>query len=387
MASVKIVTKALRRSWRIESCRLLARTHSSSTLRLPVVDLRSDTVTAPSRPMLECALTAPTGDDVFSEDPTVLELEAYMADLFGKEKALFVPTGTMGNLVALLSHCQARASEVIIGRYSHICLWEGGGVANLGGIHTRQICESDDATFSVDDIRECWRTDNDDHFPKTEVLCLENTHNLMGGTALSASYIDAMGDLARNELGIRLHIDGARIFNAAVSQNIPVGDLCRGADSVSVCLSKGLGAPLGTVVVGETEFIRLAKRARKRCGGGMRQAGVVASMGMYAVQNNIERLKDDHYRAKRLAAELKQNGFELPRDGIVDTNIVFFRMPEGSSLTSNEFCSRLEAECGVKVSGGYRRGGSELFRAAFHMDVSDEDTDRAIEAIVDLARH
>jgi len=264
-------------------------------------------------------------------------------------------------------------------------LWEGGGVANLGGIHTRQIRENDlDATFSVDDIRESWRTDNDDHFPKTEVLCLENTHNLMGGTTLPASYISAMGDLARNELGIRLHIDGARIFNAAVSQNIPVGDLCRGADSVSVCLSKGLGAPLGTVLVGETEFIRLAKRARKRCGGGMRQAGVVAAMGMYAVQNNVERLKDDHGRAKRLAAELKRNGFELPRDGVVDTNLVFFGLPQKCSMTKDEFCSRLQSEFGIKVGAGYRRGGEELFRAAFHMDVSDEDTNRAIEAIVGL---
>ena len=354
-----------------------------STSTLPVVDLRSDTLTAPSRPMLECALTAKTGDDVFSEDPTVLELEDYMANLFGKEKALYVPTGTQGNLVALLSHCQARASEIIIGTYSHLCLWEGGGVSNLGGIHTRQIRERDDATFSVDDIRECWRTDNDDHFPKTEVLCLENTHNLMGGTALPASYISAMGDLA-DELGIRLHVDGARIFNAAVAQNIPVSDLCRGADSVSVCLSKGLGAPLGTILVGETEFIRLAKRARKRCGGGMRQAGVVAAMGLYAVQNNVERLKEDHDRAQRLASELKHNGFQQPRDGTVDTNLVFFGLPDGSSMKNEEFCSRLESEYCVKIGGGYRRGGGELFRAAFHMNISDEDTDRAIESIVSL---
>lgn len=390
MSSVKLATKIFKR--RLPNGRLLSRCrlHSrglSSASTLPVVDLRSDTLTAPSRPMLECALTAPTGDDVFSEDPTVLELEAYMADLFGKEKALYVPTGTMGNLVSLLSHCQARASEVIIGTYSHLCLWEGGNVANLGGIHTRQIRENDlDATLSVNDIRECWRTDNDDHFPKTEVLCLENTHNLMGGTALPASYITAMGDLARNELGIRLHIDGARIFNAAVSQNIPVGELCQGADSVSICLSKGLGAPLGTVVVGETEFIRLAKRARKRCGGGMRQAGVVAAMGLYAAQNNVDRLKDDHNRAQRLAAELKRNGFEQPRDGLVDTNLVFFGLPEGSPLTNEEFASRLESEYRVKVGGGYRRGGGELFRAAFHMNISDKDTERAIDAIVSLSK-
>lgn len=389
MLSIKLAANSLVRQGRIKRCNFLtlsARCFSSSSI-LPIVDLRSDTVTAPSRPMLECALTAPTGDDVFSEDPTVLQLEGTMANLFEKEKALFVPTGTMGNLVAILSHCNNRASEIIIGAYSHLCLWEGGGAANLGGIHTRQIKENGmDATLCADEIRECWRTDNDDHFPKTTLLCLENTHNLMGGTALPASYIRKMGILARDELGIRLHIDGARIFNAAVSQNISVGDLCRGADSVSVCLSKGLGAPVGSVLVGETEFIRLAKRARKRCGGGMRQAGVVAAMGLYAVENNVERLKDDHDRAKRLAAELKRNGFLQPRDGIVDTNLVFFSLPEDSALTNEEFVSRLFSESGVKVSGGYRCGGGEMFRAAFHMNISDEETDRAIEAIVTIGK-
>lgn len=362
------------------------RSASSCLRNFSTIDLRSDTVTAPSREMLETALTAPTGDDVFGEDPTVLELEEYMAKLFGKEKALFVPTGTMGNLVALLSHCNERASEVILGYYSHLCLWEGGGSANLGGIHTRQIKENTDGTFSVDQVRECWRTDNDDHFPKTQLLCLENTHNLLGGTVLPESYISKMGDLARNELGIKLHIDGARIFNAAVSQNIPVGDLCRGADSVSVCLSKGLGAPLGTVLVGETEFIRLAKRARKRVGGGMRQAGVVAAMGLYAVQNNVERLADDHNRAQRLAAELKNNGFYQPRDGVVDTNLVFFALPDESSLSNEEFSHRLQSEFGVKVSGGYKCGGKEMFRAAFHLNISDEDADMAIDAIVNVGK-
>lgn len=355
-----------------------------STCRLSAVDLRSDTVTKPTRAMLECALTAPTGDDVMSEDPTVLELESYMADLFGKERGLFVPTGTMSNLCALLSHCHGRASEVIIGASSHLCLWEGGNAANIGGIHTRQIREDEmDATMAMDDIRDCVRSDNDDHFAKTQLLCLENTHNMMGGVALSASYISSIGKLAR-ELGIQLHIDGARIFNAAVSQNVSVADLCRGAHSVSVCLSKGLGAPLGSVLVGETEFIRLAKRARKRCGGGMRQAGVVASMGMYAVQNNVTRLEQDHVRAKRLAAELKSNGFRQPRDGVVDTNIVYFGLPQGSLVTTREFCSRLDAEFGVKISGGYSRGG-ELFRAVAHMDISDECIDRAAEAIVKLS--
>jgi threonine aldolase len=334
--------------------------------------------------MLESALVAPTGDDVMAEDPTVLELESYVADLFGKEKGLFVPTGTMSNLVALLSHCREQASEVIIGASSHICLWEGGNAANIGGIHTRQIREHEmDATMPVDEIRDCFRSHNDDHWPTTQLLCLENTHNMMGGVALSASHVSSMGDLA-HELGIQLHVDGARIFNAAISQNVSVSDLCKGADSVSVCLSKGLGAPLGSVLVGTKEFIRLAKRARKRCGGGMRQAGVVACMGLYAVQNNVTRLQDDHVRAKRLAAELKRNGFRQPRDGLVDTNIVYFGLPEGSLVTKEEFSSRLNAEFGVKLTGGYSRGG-ELFRAVTHMDISDEGIDRAAEAIVTLS--
>ena len=348
-----------------------------------VVDLRSDTLTAPSQAMKHCGLKSPTGDDVFGEDPTVLELEDYTANSFGKERGLYVPTGTMANLTAILAHCHGRASEIIIGANSHICLWEGGNIANLGGVHSRQLFENEeDATFIMDDIRDLRKLDIDDHWPKTELLCLENSQNMMGGVALPPSYIDDMGALTK-ELGIALHIDGARIFNAIVAHNVTPAAMCRHADSVAICLSKGLGAPLGSVLVGSTETIRLAKRARKRLGGGMRQAGIVAGMGLFAIQNNVQRLKDDHDRAKRLGAELCRHGFYMLRHGKVDTNIVYFGLPAGSNVPRNEFCRRLVDGYAVKVTGGYGPGG-KLFRACTHLDVNDEDVDRATEAIVKL---
>jgi len=356
---------------------------SSSNARTgtSTVDLRSDTLTAPSPEMLQSVLTAPTGDDVFGEDPTVLELEEYAANLFGKEKGLYVPSGTMANLVAIMGHCHNRASEMIIGANSHICLWEGGNVSNLGGIHTRQIYEHEmDATLDQQAIRDLFRLDIDDHWPKTELLCLENTHNMMGGVALPPSYIDEMGSLCR-ELGMALHIDGARIMNAVVAQNVTPAEMCRNADSVAICLSKGLGAPLGSVVVGSTEVIRLAKRARKRCGGGMRQAGVVAAMGLHAIKHNVDRLADDHNRAQRLGAELYRNGFEMMRNGKIDTNIVYFGLPAESQVSSEDFCRELVDDYGIKVTGGYSSGG-KLFRACTHLGVNDEDVDRATEAIV-----
>jgi len=295
---------------------------------------------------------------------------------------LFVPTGTMSNLIAILAHCHGRASEMIIGSQSHICLWEGGNAANLGGVSSKQIQENYDGTLDLDSMRDCYRSDNDDHFAKTELICLENTHNVMGGRALEKTYIDEVSTFAK-DLGVKVHIDGARIFNASVSLNTPVAELCSGADSVSICLSKGLGAPLGSVLVGEKEFIRLAKRARKRCGGGMRQVGVVASMGKFAIQNNVSRLSIDHSRAEKIATALHEAGFKQPQQGKVDTNIVYFGLPDHSNVTRNELCDRLRKEYGILLSGGYNKGG-ELFRICTHMDINDEDVDRAVEDIISL---
>lgn len=275
--------------------------------------------------------------------------------------------------------------QMIVGASSHICLWEGGNAAGLAGVSVRQVQEDEvDATMPADLVRDCFVRDDDDHTPKTELVCLENTHNMLGGVVLPPSYMDAMSRLVHEE-GIRLHMDGARIFNAiaATDNNTSPSDMCRGIDSVSICLSKGLGAPLGSVLVGETETIRLAKRARKRCGGGMRQAGIVAAMGLYAVQNNAARLVEDGVRAQRLGKTLVENGFVLPREGRVDTNIVFFELPSTCTIPKEEFTQRLQQEHGVLITGGYSRGG-KLFRVCTHMDVNDEDVDRATEAIVQL---
>lgn len=373
--------------------RLASTTTTTTTGRRPI-DLRSDTVTSPSRPMLEAALTAPTGDDVLGEDPTIQALQDYAAHLFfpnqhakGAAAALFVPTGTMSNLAAVLAHCHGRASEIVIGAASHINLWEGGGPAGLGGVHTRQIPE-DRLTGELDaeDVRDARRVDDDDHVARTELLCLENTHNMLGGIALSVDYMDRMGALATDELKIGLHVDGARIFNAAAGLDTSVATLCAAADTVSVCLSKGLGAPAGSLLVvkDNAELWRLAKRARKRLGGGMRQSGVLASMGLYALQHNVALLADDHHRAVRLGQALAAAGFDLLRNGKVDTNIVYFRLPPWSTVSIAEFGRQLREDWGVLVAGGYARGGA-LFRVVTHLDLTDEDVEYATRAMVEVA--
>lgn len=372
--------KAVWRNYRLVNH--VGRSFSSSNKR--IVDLRSDTVTQPSSAMLHAATQAQTGDDVMGEDPTVTALEHYAADLFGKEGALYLPTGTMANMCAILAHCHYnKSAEMIVGTKSHINLYEGGGYANLAGVSCKQIPEDENAMFSMDDLQDAYFNDNDDHYAKSTLICLENTHNMLGGIALPASYISSIGKMAL-ERDMKVHIDGARIMNAVVAQNnICPSALCEGADSVSICLSKGLGAPMGSILVGETEFIRLARRARKRLGGGMRQVGVIASMGLHALKNNVERMADDHYRAQKIASELKRAGFFLPREGKMDTNIVFFGLPEYSKLTKEELPAKLFDNYGVKIAGGYSSGG-RLFRLVLHMDVDDEGVDAAIDGIISL---
>jgi threonine aldolase len=329
-------------------------------------------------------MNATVGDDVMGEDPTVRRLEGYTADLFGKHRGLYVPTGTMANLLAIMSHCyDSNASEVIIGNQSHINLWEGGNVASVGGIYARQIPESVDGELSSVDMVDSIRHGYDDHWPVSKLVCIENSHNMCGGIALSKQYVDKIATIAHaHSLG--LHVDGARIFNASVALSTNVKDLSENVDSVSVCLSKGLGAPLGSVLVGSEEFISLAKRARKRVGGGMRQGGYVAGMGLYALQNNVERLADDHRRAQKLGNALYENGFYVMRHGKIDTNIVYFGLPESCTLSREEFTKQLLEDYGVKVTGGYSSGG-KLFRAVTHLQIDDEMIDRAIDAILKVA--
>jgi threonine aldolase len=245
------------------------------------------------------------------------------------------------------------------------------------------------------EMRDAIRDDTDVHCAETRLVCLETTHNMLGGVAVATDYVQAVAALCHNEQhnGVAVHVDGARLWNAAHALNATtttttttlahVAPLVKSVDSVAVCLSKGLGAPLGSVLVGNVDFIHLARRARKRSGGGMRQAGVVAAMGWYAVQHNFERLVDDHDRAQRLARRLADHGFVLIRRGQVDTNMCFFGLPTNAKVSKKDFMARLAAEYGVKITGGYSRGG-ELFRAVTHLDITDSDIEHAAESMIQL---
>ncbi len=339
------------------------------------IDLRSDTVTHPTPAMREAMYRAEVGDDVFGEDPTVRRLEEMAAERMGKEAALFVASGTMGNLVALLTHC-GRGDEVILGDRSHTFFYEQGGMAALGGITPRPIPNQPDGTLRLEDIRAAIRSENV-HYPRTRLICLENTHNLCDGAPLTAEYTAAVAALARQH-GLRVHLDGARIFNAAAALGCDVRDLVREVDSVMFCLSKGLCAPVGSVLCGSADFIYEARRARKVVGGGMRQAGILAAAGIVALEQMTDRLAEDHARARRLAEGLAQ----IPgvRVGPVYTNIFYFWLDDGVALAPQEFLRRLR-EQGVLVLG--REDGR--FRAVTHYWITDEDIEatlRAVEAVL-----
>lgn len=262
------------------------------------IDLRSDTVTKPTEEMRHAMAQAEVGDDVYGEDPTVNRLQAMAAERFGKEAALFIPSGTMGNLAAILSHC-GRGDEVILGNRSHTYLYEAGGVSALGGVHTYIVPNLSDGTISLEELRAAIRQD-DAHFPPTRLICLENTHNRCGGSVLDKAYIDSVAELAQQH-GLQLHMDGARIFNAAVALDTPVSSLLQNVDSLTFCLSKGLCAPVGSILVGDKAFITKAHRARKQLGGAMRQVGILAAAGIVALEKMVDRLAEDHRRAQDLA--------------------------------------------------------------------------------------
>lgn len=284
-----------------------------------MIDLRSDTVTKPTPAMREAMLRAEVGDDVYREDPTVNQLEELAASMLGKEAALFVSSGTMGNLISVLSHC-GRGDEVILGDNAHLFYYEQGGMAALGGVHPRTLPNQPDGTIDLAAIEHAIRGD-DEHYPISRLVALENTHNRCGGRVLSVGYMDAVGALARAR-GLRLHVDGARLWNAAVALGVAPARLVAAADSVSCCLSKGLAAPVGSVVAGGAEFIRRARRNRKLVGGGMRQAGVIAAAGIVALTEMADRLADDHANARTLAHGLvRMEGMSVDPVA-VETNIV-----------------------------------------------------------------
>jgi threonine aldolase len=338
---------------------------------MKVIDLRSDTVTRPTPEMREAMYHAEVGDDVLGDDPTVNRLEAMAAERLGKEAALFVASGTMGNLVALLTHC-GRGDEAVVGDRSHVFLNEQGGMAALGGITPRPIPNQPDGTLRLEDIEGAIRDDNV-HYPRSRLVCLENTHNVCNGTSLTAEYTGQVAQLAHSQ-GLKVHLDGARVFNAAVALGVDVQELVRDVDSVMFCLSKGLCAPVGSLLCGGADFIAEARRARKVVGGGMRQAGVLAAAGIVALEQVAERLGEDHVRAKRLAEGLAEiPGLEVAP---VTSNILYFSLADGVSKKSEDIAGGL-AERGVLLSGR----GSGRFRAVTHYWIGDEDIEATIDAM------
>jgi len=345
-------------------------------LLMKIIDLRSDTVTLPAPAMREAIYKAELGDDVFGEDPTVNRLEKMAAQRMGKEAALLVVSGTMGNLVCVLAHC-ARGEEVILGDRSHTFLYECGSMSAVGGIHPHTVANQPDGTIRLDDIDAAIRGSNV-HFPRTRLICLENTHNRCGGAALTPEYTDAVAALAK-EHDLLVHLDGARVFNAAVALGIDAKDLTRSVDSVSFCLSKGLSAPVGSVVCGSAEFIAEVRRSRKVLGGGMRQAGIIAAAGVVALDEMTDRLTEDHRNAKRLAegiAAIDGLSIDMAR---VQTNIVYFDVA-GERVTAEKLVRRLD-KSGLKILCV----GPPRLRAVTHYGITAEDIDSAVKALRKVA--
>jgi threonine aldolase len=337
-----------------------------------IVDLRSDTVTRPTPAMIDAMASAEVGDDVYGEDPTINRLQEMAASRMGKEAGLFVTSGTMGNLLAILTHC-GRGDEVIMGNLAHTFLFEGGGVAALGGVHTYTLPNQSDGTLKLEDIRTAIRTD-DPHFPITRLVVLENTHNRCGGTVLPLEYMRKVGELVI-EKQLLLHLDGARLFNAAAALGVSAADLSEAADSVSFCLSKGLCAPVGSVLCGSKEFIKKARRLRKMLGGGMRQAGILAAAGIVGLEQMITRLSEDHRRAGLLAEGLINiPGLKL-RTEVPPTNMVFVTLDEHILITAPQVVENLnEFNIWVGVVG------PRQFRMVTHYWIDDDAVMRTIDA-------
>ena len=322
------------------------------------VDLRSDTVTRPSPGMRKAMHEAELGDDVFGDDPSVNRLQARAAGMFGFEAALLFPTGTQSNLAALMTHCQ-RGDEVILGAEAHSYRYEGGGLGVLGSIHPQVVANRADGTLDLNEVESQVKPD-DPHFPRTRLLALENT---ITGRVLPRPYFEQAIALARGK-NLAIHLDGARIFNAAVQLKTSVKELCAGFDSVSSCLSKGLGAPAGTVLLGNREFIQKAKRARKILGGGMRQSGILAAAGLYALENNVARLAEDHRNAEKLAKGLR----ELGLDAQLNTNMVLVKIPPEQAARLGEHLKRQDILVLARSP----------MRLVTHLDVDAAGVERAI---------
>lgn len=336
---------------------------------MDAIDLRSDTITRPTPAMRKAMAEAEVGDDVFKEDPTVNRLEEMAARRMGKPAALLVGSGTMGNLVSQLAHC-GRGDETILGDQSHVFFYEQGGASALGGIHPRTLPNEMDGTIATEKIEAAIRPD-DVHFPRSQLVILENTHNRCSGTPLTPAYTTAVGRIVKRH-GLKLHIDGARIFNAAVALDVDVAQLAVPADSVTFCLSKGLAAPVGSVICGDDAFIARARRVRKSVGGGMRQAGIIAAAGILALTEMADRLAEDHANARALALGLAEiPGLRIDPDAIA-TNIVYFRVAK-KGLDASTMVARLGAQ-GVRVLPTAK----DQMRAVLNYHVTAADVQRAL---------
>ncbi|WP_431482421.1 low-specificity L-threonine aldolase [Pseudomonas solani] len=333
---------------------------------MAVIDLRSDTVTQPTPGMRDAMQAAPLGDDVYGEDPTVNRLEATLAERLGFEAALFVPTGTMSNLLGLMAHCE-RGDEYIVGQQAHTYKYEAGGAAVLGSIQPQPIDGEADGSLDLAKVEAAIKQD-DFHFARTRLLALENT---MQGKVLPLAYLAAARELTRRR-GLALHLDGARLYNAAVKLGVDAREITQHFDSVSVCLSKGLGAPVGSVLCGSTALIAKARRLRKMVGGGMRQAGLLAAAGLYALDHQVQRLADDHANATRLGAGLAELGYSVEP---VQSNMVYVDL--GSQAPA---VKAFMAERGIVLSAAPR------LRMVTHLDVDAAGIERVIEAFAEFRR-
>lgn len=335
------------------------------------IDLRSDTTTQPTPSMWQAMASATVGDDVYGDDPTVNALEAKAAALLGKEAALFVPSGTMGNLAALLVHCR-RGEEAIIGDKCHIFCDERGGIAALAGVIPHTVPNQPDGTLRLEDIRAAYHHD-DIHLSTTRLITLENTMLEVGAVPLTVAYTESVAALAR-ELGLKLHIDGARLFNAAVALGVPASELVAAADSVTFCLSKGLCAPAGSILCGSADFVHKARYARKQLGGGMRQIGILAAAGIVALDENIDRLADDHARMRRLAAGIAHMpGLTITSANPPPTNMVYFNINAEVPMDALGLVERLKTHGVLCLDSGERR-----VRFATHYYVNDEDVEQTL---------
>ncbi|CAI8776898.1 L-allo-threonine aldolase [Brevibacillus sp. IT-7CA2] len=335
------------------------------------IDLRSDTVTKPTEEMLRAMAEAEVGDDVYREDPTVNRLEAIAAEILGKEAALFVTSGTQGNQVAVLTHC-VNGDEVIAEADSHIFYYEGGAMSALAGVQTRTLV-GERGALRAEDVERAIRGNNI-HFPRTKLICLENTHNRAGGAVISVAQMKSVYDTAQKH-GIPVHLDGARLFNAAVAQGVAVSELSAFADTVQICLSKGLSAPVGSILAGDRAFIEEARWWRKKLGGGLRQAGYLAAPGIIALTQMTERLAEDHERAQQLAKGLRQLSLQVEQ---VETNIVMVNT-EPIGQTAVAFLERLEEKGVLAVDFD-----EYVIRFTTHRHITDQHIETVVEAVEQL---